>query len=195
VSEGTGAYCKGGARPVCNRIWHVCVRGGRSEPESRPTLEWLCRQGDRRPGLRMPTPRPNPTALPAIPRNQKPGCVVPFMKVVGVYSLSPVPCSLRQGNNIKPLVKLLPRLARSIQPATLALAARGFSCYSASRCWDEECSRSVSPHHARGGDLRKGQSLGKHDDGVWKETAKLAAAPVTCWPGGIARSCNYRCGF
>jgi len=62
-------------------------------------------------------------------------------------------------------------LLDQFKPGDLALADRGFSCYTLlALWWAKNVPALFRLHHARAGDLRKGKRLGKHDRlVVWKK--------------------------
>jgi hypothetical protein len=98
-------------------------------------------------------------------REQKRGCGFPFMKVVGVFSLATgVLLDYAKGNKHQHELSLLHRLLDQFKPGDLALADRGFSCYTLlALLWQQQVHCLFRLHHARKGDLRKGKRLGRND--------------------------------
>jgi hypothetical protein len=114
--------------------------------------------------MSMPDTPKNQRAYPQS-REQKPGCGFPSMKVVGVFSLATgALLAYAKGNKHQHELSLLHRLLDQFKPGDLALADRGFSCYTLlARLWTKKVAALFRLHHARAGDLRKGKPLGKND--------------------------------
>src|SRR5437899_8691920 len=105
-------------------------------------------------------------------REQKPGCGFPSMKVVGVFSLATgALLAYAKGNKHQHELSLLHRLLDQFKPGDLALADRGFSCYTLlARLRTKKVAALFRLHDARAGDLRKGKPLGKNDRLVqWRQ--------------------------
>jgi hypothetical protein len=115
-------------------------------------------------GISMPDTRKNQHAYPQS-GEQKPGCGFPFMKVVGIFSLSTgALLDYARGNKHQHELRLLHRLLDVFKPGDLALADRGFSCYTLlALLWRKKVPALFRLHHARSADLRRGKRLGKHD--------------------------------
>ena len=112
----------------------------------------------------MPDTLKNQRAYPQS-REQKPGCGFPFMKIVGIFSLSTgVLLDYARGNKHQHELRLLHRLLDAFKPGDLALADRGFSCYTLlALLWGKSVPALFRLHHARSADLRRGKRLGKND--------------------------------
>jgi len=85
--------------------------------------------------------------------------------VVGVFSLATgALLAYAKGNKHQHELSLLHRLLDQFKPGDLALADRGFSCYTLlALLWTKKAAALFRLHHARAGDLRKGKRLGKND--------------------------------
>jgi hypothetical protein len=119
----------------------------------------------------MPDTAKNQRAYPQS-GEQKPGCGFPWMKLVGVFSLSTgVLLDYARGNKHQHELNLLRRLLDTFKPGDLGLADRGFSCYTLlALLWLKEVPALFRLHHSRSGDLRRGKRLGKNDRlVVWKK--------------------------
>jgi hypothetical protein len=122
-------------------------------------------------GVSMPDTPKNQRAYPQS-AEQKPGCGFPWMKLVGVFSLGTgVLLDYARGNKHQHELKLLHRLLEVFQPGDLALADRGFSCYTLlALLLQRKVPALFRLHHARAADLRRGKRLGKQDRlVVWKK--------------------------
>jgi hypothetical protein len=115
-------------------------------------------------GISMPDTLKNQRAYPQS-REQKPGCGFPFMKIVGIFSLSTgALLDYARGNKHQHELRLLHRLLDAFKPGDLALADRGFSCYTLlALLWRKSVPALFRLHHARSADLRRGKRLGKND--------------------------------
>jgi hypothetical protein len=115
-------------------------------------------------GISMPDTAKNQRAYPQS-REQKPGCGFPFMKVVGIFSLSTgALLDYARGHKHQHELRLLHRLLDTFKPCDLALADRGFSCYTLlALLWHKKVPALLRLHHARSADLRQGKRLGKKD--------------------------------
>jgi len=111
------------------------------------------------------------------------------MKVVGVFSLATgALLDYAKGNKHQHELSLLHRLLDQFKPGDLALADRGFSCYTLlALLWTKKVPALFRLHHARGGDLRKGKRLGKNDRlVVWrkpKNWERRRYLPLALWNG------------
>jgi hypothetical protein len=111
------------------------------------------------------------------------------MKVVGVFSLATgALLAYAKGNKHQHELSLLHRLLDQFKPGDLALADRGFSCYTLlARLWTKKVAALFRLHHARAGDLRKGKRLGKNDRLVqWRKPQngeRRRYLPWTLWNG------------
>jgi hypothetical protein len=78
---------------------------------------------------------------------------------------------------------LLHRLLDQFKPGDLVLADRGFSCYTLlALLWLKKVPALFRLHQARGGDLRRGKRLGKHDRLlVWKKPHNWERRPYLPW--------------
>jgi hypothetical protein len=94
------------------------------------------------------------------------------MKIVGVFCLATgALLDYARGNKHQHELALLHRLLDQFKPGDLALADRGFGCYTLLALLSlKEVPALFRLHHARGGDLRRGKRLGRHDRLlVWKK--------------------------
>ena len=171
VSQDTGAYCLARARLPLDLLARlrcaVAAHAGKAE-ELWKGFRVKVIDGT---GISMPDTLKNQRAYPQS-REQKPGCGFPFMKVVGIFSLSTgVLLDYAKGNKHRHELRLLHRLLDVFKPGDLALADRGFSCYTLlALLWLKNVPSLFRLHHARSGDLRRGKRLGKNDRlQVWKQ--------------------------
>jgi hypothetical protein len=171
ISQATGAYCQARGRlPIDSLARLRCAVAAHAE---RAAQLWkgFCVKVIDGTGISMPDTLKNQRAYPQS-REQKPGCGFPFMKVVGVFSLATgALLDYAKGNKHQHELSLLHRLLDQFKPGDLALADRGFSCYTlVALLWMKKVPALFRLHHARGGDLRKGKRLGSHDRlVVWKK--------------------------
>ena len=164
VSEDTGAYCQARARLPIDIL--ARLRGAVAAHAEKAGQLWMgfgvkVIDGT---GMSMPDTPKNQRAYPQS-REQKPGCGFPSMKVVGVFSLATgALLAYAKGNKHQHELSLLHRLLDQFKPGDLALADRGFSCYTLlALLWTKKVAALFRLHHARAGDLRKGKPLGKND--------------------------------
>lgn len=115
-------------------------------------------------GVSMPDTLENQRAYPQS-SEQKPGCGFPWMKLVAVFSLGTgVLLDYARGNKHEHELKLLHRLLDIFKPGDLALADRGFSCYTLMALLGLKGVPALFRlHQSRSGDLRRGKRLGKND--------------------------------
>jgi hypothetical protein len=171
VSEETGAYCTARGRLPLDVLARVrCAVAAHAEKAGQ-LWKGFCVKVIDGTGISMPDTAENQRAYPQS-KEQKPGCGFPFMKVVGVFSLATgVLLDYAKGNKHQHELNLLHRLLDQFKPGDLALADRGFSCYTLlALLWQKKVPALFRLHHARAGDLRRGKRLGKHDRlAVWKK--------------------------
>lgn len=164
ISGDTGGYCIARARlplDILSRLrCAVAAQAAKAEQL------WI--------GLRVCVLDGTAVSMPDTPKNQrtypqsaeqKPGCGFPFMKIVGIFSLSTgVLLDYARGNKHQHELNLLHRLLHVFRAGDLVLADRGFSCYSLlALLWQKNVMALMRLHHARKADLRCGLRLGKHD--------------------------------
>jgi Transposase DDE domain len=171
VSEDTGAYCQARGRlplEILQRLrCAVAAHAGKME-ELWHGFRIKVIDGT---GVSMPDTAKNQRADPQS-SEQKPGCGFPWMKLVGVFSLATgVLLDYARGNKHQHELSLLRRLLDTFKSGDLALADRGFSCYTLlALLWLKEVPALFRLHHSRPGDLRRGKRLGKNDRlVVWKK--------------------------
>ena len=164
VSEDTGAYCVARTRLPLDLLARlrcaVAAHAGKAE-ELWKGFRVRVLDGT---AVSMPDTGKNQRAYPQS-AEQKPGCGFPFMKIVGIFSLSTgVLLHYARGNKHQHELSLLHRLLDVFKRGDLVLADRGFSCYSLlALLWRKNVPALMRLHHARSGDLRRGKRLGKHD--------------------------------
>jgi hypothetical protein len=164
VSEHTGAYCVARARLPLDILARlrcaVAAHAGKAE-ELWKGFRVKVIDGT---AVSMPDTRKNQRAYPQS-AEQKPGCGFPFMKIVGIFSLSTgVLLDYACGNKHQHELSLLHRLLDVFRKGDLVLADRGFNCYTLlALLWRKNVPVLMRLHHARSGDLRRGKRLGKHD--------------------------------
>jgi hypothetical protein len=207
VSSDTGAYCQARGRLPLGLL--ARVRAAVTAQAQKAGQLW---QGFRvkvidGTGLSLPDTPENQRAYPQS-KGQKPGCGFPFLKLVGVFSLATGSLlDYALGNKHQHELSLLHRLLDSFQPGDLALADRGFSCYSLlALLWQKKVPCLFRLHHARDGDLRKGKPLGKQDRLVlWRKPQnwrRPCYVPLALWrrmvpelPVRMVRYTLRRAGF
>jgi hypothetical protein len=171
VSEETGAYCLARARLPLELLARlrcaIAAHAGKAE--------------DLWKGLRVKVLDGTAVSMPDTPKNQraypqsaeqKPGCGFPFMKIVGIFSLSTgVLLDYARGNKHQHELGLLHRLLEVFKAGDLVLADRGFNCYTLLALLAHKSVPALMRlHHARSADLRRGKRLGKHDRlVVWRK--------------------------
>ena len=164
VSEHTGAYCVARARLPLDILARlrcaVAAHAGKAE-ELWKGFRVKVIDGT---AVSMPDTQKNQRAYPQS-AEQKPGCGFPFMKIVGIFSLSTgVLLDYACGNKHQHELSLLHRLLDVFRKGDLVLADRGFNCYTLlALLWRKNVPVLMRLHHARSGDLRRGKRLGKHD--------------------------------
>ncbi len=185
VSEDTGAYCLARARlplDILARLRCVVAMHASKAEELWMGLRVRVIDGT---AVSMPDTRKNQRAYPQS-AEQKPGCGFPFMKIVGIFSLSTgVLLDYARGNKHQHELGLLHRLMDVFKSGDLVLADRGFNCYTLlALLWRKNVPALMRLHHARSGDLRQGKRLGKHDRLIlWRkpQDCERRYIPLTLW--------------
>jgi hypothetical protein len=208
VSQRTGAYCQARGRIPTDILARLRCAVAAHAQKSGQLWNGFCVKVIDGTGISMPDTLKNQCAYPQS-REQKPGCGFPFMKVVGVFSLATgTLLDYAKGNKHQHELGLLHRLLDQFKPGDLALADRGFSCYTllALLLWTKKVPALFRLHHARGGDLRQGKRLGKNDRlVVWKKPKnweRPSYLPLALWnsiatelPVRILRFSLHRAGY
>jgi hypothetical protein len=129
ISKDTGAYCLARARLPLDIL--ARLRCAVAADASKAEELWN--------GLRVRVLDGTTVSMPDTAKNQrtypqsseqKPGCGFPFMKIVGIFSLSTgVLLDYARGNKHQHELNLLHRLLDVFKAGDLVLADRGFSCY------------------------------------------------------------------
>ena len=129
VSDDTGAYCTARGRLPLDIL--ARLRCAVAAHAAKAEDLWN--------GLRVRVLDGTAVSMPDTPKNQraypqsaeqKPGCGFPFMKIVGIFSLSTgVLLDYAKGNKHQHELNLLHRLLEVFKAGDLVLADRGFSCY------------------------------------------------------------------
>jgi hypothetical protein len=164
ISKDTGAYCLARARLPLDIL--ARLRCAVAADASKAEELWN--------GLRVRVLDGTTVSMPDTAKNQrtypqsseqKPGCGFPFMKIVGIFSLSTgVLLDYARGNKHQHELNLLHRLLDVFKAGDLVLADRGFSCYTLlALLWRKGVPALMRLHHARSADLRRGKRLGKDD--------------------------------
>jgi hypothetical protein len=188
VSEDTGAYCQARGRLPLDTLARLRAAVAAHAQKAGQLWKGFCVKVIDGTGISMPDTLKNQRAYPQS-REQKPGCGFPFLKVVGVFSLATgALLDYAKGNKHQHELSLLHRLLDQFKPGDLALADRGFSCYTLlALLWQKEVPALFRLHHARGGDLRQGKRLGKNDRWVvWrkpKNWERRSYLPLALWQG------------
>lgn len=164
ISDDTGAYCTARARLPLDIL--ARLRCAAAAYATKAEEFWK--------GFRVRVLDGTAVSMPDTPKNQRaypqsaeqrPGCGFPFMKIVGIFSLSTgVLLDYARGNKHQHELSLLHRLLHIFKAGDLVLADRGFSCYTLlALLWRKKVPALMRLHHARSADLRQGKRLGKHD--------------------------------
>lgn len=171
VSHATGAYCLARGRLPLDLLSRLrCAVAAHAGKAAQRWHGFHVKVIDAT-GISMPDTPKNQRAYPQS-GEQKPGCGFPFMKLVGVFSLATgVLLDYARGNKHQHELALLHRLLDQFKPGDLALADRGFSCYTLLALLSlKQVPALFRLHHGRSGDLRRGKRLGRHDRlVVWKK--------------------------
>jgi hypothetical protein len=164
VSEGPGAYTTARGRLPIDTLSRLRCAVAAQAGKAAQLWKGFVIKGIDGTGISMPDTPENQRAYPQS-RGQKRGCGFPLMKVVGVFSLATgALLDYAKGNKHQHELSLLHRLLDSLKPGDLALADRGFSCYTLlALLWRQNVHGLFRLHHARKGDLRKGRRLGRND--------------------------------
>ncbi|MGB9407834.1 MAG: IS4 family transposase [Terracidiphilus sp.] len=164
VSDATGAYCTARGRLPLDILARLrCAVAAHASQAEELWNGWRVRVLDGT-AVSMPDTLKNQRAYPQS-AEQKPGCGFPFMKIVGIFSLSTgVLLHYARGNKHQHELSLLHRLLDVFKAGDLVLADRGFSCYTLlALLWRSDVPALLRLHHARSADLRRGKRLGQND--------------------------------
>jgi hypothetical protein len=171
VSETTGAYCLARGRLPLDILQRLrCAAAAHAGKMEELWQGFRVKVIDGT-GVSLPDTAKNQRAYPQS-SEQKAGCGFPWMKLVGVFSLATgALLDYAHGNKHQHELKLLRRLLDTFKAGDLALADRGFSCYTLLALLGlKEVPALFRLHQSRSGDLRRGQRLGKNDRlVVWKK--------------------------
>jgi IS4 transposase len=195
VSEETGAYCLARARLPLELLARLrCAIAARADRAQETWKGWRVRVLDGT-TVSMPDTLKNQRAYPQS-AEQKPGCGFPFMKMVGIFSLSTgVLLHYARGNKHQHELGLLHRLLDVFKAGDLVLADRGFNCYTLlALLWAKGVPTLMRLHHARNADLRGGKPLGQNDRLlVWRKPQnwRRRYIPLSLWRR-IAPELNVR---
>lgn len=171
VSQDTGAYCIARGRLSLDILSRLrCAVAAHASKAEEHWKGFRLRVIDGT-GISMPDTPKNQRAYPQS-AEQKPGCGFPFMKIVGIFSLSTgALLDYARGNKHQHELRLLHRLLDFFRPGDLVLADRGFCCYTLlALLWRKKVPALFRLNQGRSGDLRRGKRLGKHDRlVVWRK--------------------------
>jgi len=171
VSKATGAYCLARGRLPLDILARLrCAVAAHAEKAGQRWQGFYVKVIDGT-GISMPDTPKNQRAYPQS-KEQKPGCGFPCMKLVAVFSLATgALLDYAKADKHQHELGLLHRLLDQFKPGDLALADRGFSCYTLLALLSlKKVPALFRLHQARSGDLRRGKRLGKHDRLlVWKK--------------------------
>jgi hypothetical protein len=175
VAEGTGAYCQARRRLADETLQQVrSASAAHAETHGRRWWHGLNPKLIDGCWVSLPDTKANQKRYPQ-PGGQKPGCGFPLLKLVGVFSLATgVLLDYAKGNKHQHELTLLQELLADFQPGEVAVADRGFCCFSLLAQWLLRGVGSVLRlHPKRSADLRKGQRLGKQDRLMtWRKPAR-----------------------
>lgn len=193
VDEGTGAWCQARAR-LPEELLSRMRRAVATRTEQAAQL-W-CQ-------LRVKVIDGTSTSAPDTPANQKaypqpgaqqPGCGFPVLKLVGVFCLfTGVLLDYAKGNKHHHELNLFQSLLELFGPGDLALADRGFNCYTLMAQLRQRGAHGLFRlHHRRPEDFRRGRRLGKEDRLVvwrkpqnWQRPAFLSPAVWDALPAEL----------
>src|SRR6266536_3971873 len=184
VDPGTSAYCQARDRLPLDILSRLrCAAAAHAEKVCQ-LWRGLCVKVIDGTSTSAPDTRKNQRAYPQ-PGGQKPGCGFPLLKLVGVFSLATgALLDYAKGNKRQHELNLMQRLLESLKPGDLALADRGFSCFTLLALLLGRGVHSLFRlHQARSSDMRKGKALGKNDRlMVWeKHCQKPRYLPKALW--------------
>ncbi|HWT83776.1 MAG TPA: IS4 family transposase, partial [Candidatus Methylomirabilis sp.] len=185
VSDATGAYCTARGRlplDILARLRCAVAAHASKAEQLWKGLRVKVLDGT---AVSMPDTRKNQRAYPQS-AEQRPGCGFPFMKIVGIFSLSTgVLLDYARGNKHQHELSLLHRLLEVFKAGDLVLADRGFSCYTLLALLGRKgVPALLRLHQARSADLRRGKRLGKNDRLiVWRkpEDWQRRYIPLKLW--------------
>jgi hypothetical protein len=164
VDENTSAYCQARKRLPLDRLCRVRV--GVAAAGERMAQRWhgLWPKVIDGTSLSLPDTKKNQRAYPQSGR-QKPGCGFPWLRLLGVFSLSTgVLLDYAKGNKHQSELRLLRGLLDGFKGGDLVLADRGFCCYALlALLWRRGVWSLFRLHQSRAADWRQGQCLGKQD--------------------------------
>ena len=164
ASPGTSAYCQARLRLPWEILPRLrCTLAARADQRSEGWRGFRVKVVDGT-GVSLPDTAKNQRAYPQ-PGGQQPGCGFPFLKLVGVFSLTTgALLDYAKGNKHQHELNLLQRLLDTFKAGDLVLADRGFSTWALlALLWQRQVMGLFRLHQARPGDFRQGQRLGKDD--------------------------------
>lgn len=175
----TSAYCQARARledEALEKIGtHLADQMHRNTPES---ALWKGRRVRIIDGTTVSMPdTPSNQAMWPQPKNQKPGCGFPLLKLVGLFCLQSGALLRTATSNLHQHESVLARmLHKFLDSGDLLLADRGFSSYlDISELAKKGVDCLVRLHQMRSADFRKGTRLGSNDRLVkWTKPARAA---------------------
>ncbi len=184
VNGDSSGFCQARARLPLDRLTRLrCAAAAHAQRFSERWLG-LCVKVIDGTTTSLPDTAKNQRAYPQ-PGGQKPGCGFPLLKLVGVFSLATgALLDYAKGNKRQHELNLMQRLLESLKPGDLALADRGFSCFTLLALLLGRGVHSLFRlHQARSSDMRKGKALGKNDRlMVWeKPCQKPRYLPKALW--------------
>ena len=164
VDENTSAYCQARKRLPLDRLCRARVglaAAGETMAQRWHGLRPKVIDGT---SVSLPDTKKNQRAYPQSGR-QKPGCGFPWLRLVGVFSLSTgVLLDYAKGNKHQSELRLLRGLLDTFRRGDLVVADRGFSCYVLlALLWRRGVASLFRLHQSQAADWRKGKRLGKQD--------------------------------
>jgi hypothetical protein len=164
VDENTSAYCQARKRLPLERLCRARVAIAAAGEKMARLWHGLRPKVIDGTSLSMPDTKKNQRAYPQSAR-QKPGCGFPWLRLVGVFSLSTgLLLDYAKGNKHQSELRLLRGLLEGFRHGDLAIADRGFSCYVLlALLWRRGVASLFRLHQSRVADGRKGKRLGKQD--------------------------------
>lgn len=176
ASPGTSAYCQARLRLPWDILPRLrCALAARADQRREGWRGFRVKVVDGT-GVSLPDTAKNQRAYPQ-PGGQRPGCGFPFLKLVGVFSLTTgALLDYAKGNKHQHELGLLQRLLATFKAGDLVLADRGFSTWALlALLWQRQVMGLFRLHQARPGDFRQGRRLGKDDRLlVWRQPDRWA---------------------
>ena len=164
VDEGNSAYCQARKRLPLDTLSRLRVALAAAGQKSAQLWHGLCPKLIDATTVSLPDTQKNQRAYPQS-STQKPGCGFPWLRLLGVFSLSTgVLLDYAKSNKHRHELRLLWGLLDQFKAGDLAIADRGFSSYVLmALLLLRQVPCLFRLHRRRAADFRKGKRLGKKD--------------------------------